>query len=363
MKKIGVIGLGIIGGSIVKAIANKGLSECVVAYNRNPEITRLALNEGTIQLAAYEIDDSFKDCEIIFICVKVDIIPSIVHKLSEIVNKGCILTDVGSTKTDIIKAVENIGIPCRFIGGHPMAGSEATGYKAARHNLFENAYYVLTPLKDTEDNYINKLVQFVKNLGALPVILEPNEHDYATAAISHMPHILASSLVNTISGLDDEKRLMHTLAAGGFRDITRIASSSPEIWKSICFANKDNIIKVVSSFVKKIEQYVNSLNSNDESMIMSLFSDARDYRDSFSEKRVGALFKTYDIIVDVDDRPGVIGTISSELGKHGISIKNIGINNSREMESGAMEICFYDRESQLNSLNILKSMGYNVSCR
>ena len=363
VKKIGFIGLGIIGGSIVKAVSNKGLAECVVAYNRNPDITRLALKEGTIQIAAYEIDDSFKDCDIIFVCVPVDIIPSVVRKLSGIVNKDCILTDVGSTKNDVIKAIENINMPCQFIGGHPMAGSEATGYKAARHNLFENAYYVLTPLKGTGENYINKLTQFVKSFGALPIVLEPEEHDYATAAISHVPHVLASSLVNTINELDDDKKLMHTLAAGGFRDITRIASSSPEIWKSICFANKDNIISILSIFTGKIDQYVNSLNSYDESEIKTLFSDAKDYRDSISEKRVGALFKTYDIIVDVDDRPGVIGTIASELGKHGISIKNIGINNSREMEHGAMEICFYDKESQINSLNILKSMGYTVSCR
>lgn len=363
MKKIGVIGLGLIGGSIVKAVSTKGLSECVVAYNRNPEITRLALEEGTIHMAAYEIDSSFMDCEIIFICVPVDVIPTIIEKLSGFVSKDCILTDVGSTKTDVIKAIDNINIPCQFIGGHPMAGAEATGYRPARHNLFENAYYVLTPVKNTGETYINKLVQFIKSIGALPIILRPEDHDYATAAISHVPHVLASSLVNTISEIDDGNKLMHTLAAGGFRDITRIASSSPEIWKSICFTNKENIIFIISKLVEKIEQYVNTLRENDESMLKSLFSDSKNYRDSFSEKRVGALFKTYDIIVDVEDRPNVIGTIASELGKYDINIKNIGINNSREMENGAMEICFYDLESQISSLNILKSMGYTVSRR
>lgn len=363
VKKIGVIGLGIIGGSLVKAISKKGLSDCIVAYNRNSDVTRLAVKEGTVHIAAWEIDESFRDCEIIFICVPVDVIPSIIQKLSGIVNKDCILTDVGSTKTDVMKALENIKIPCRFIGGHPMAGSEATGYRPARHNLFENAYYILTPLKDTEEIYIEKLTDFVESLGALPIILRPEEHDYATAAISHVPHVLASSLVSTISDADDDRKLMHTLAAGGFRDITRIASSSPEIWKSICLTNKENIILIIQRFMEKTKQYINALNNNDEEMLKTLFSDAKDYRDSFSEKRVGALFKTYDIIVDVEDRPGVIGTIASELGKYGINIKNIGINNSREMENGAMEICFYDRESQMNSLNILKSMGYTVSCR
>ncbi|NLY18902.1 MAG: prephenate dehydrogenase [Clostridiaceae bacterium] len=363
MKKIGVIGLGIIGGSLVKAISKKGLSDCIVAYNRNPEITALAVKEGTVHKAAREIDESFEDCDIIFICVPVDVIPGIVYKLSGIVKKGCILTDVGSTKTDVMKVVENIEIPFMFIGGHPMAGSEETGYRHARHNLFENAYYILTPPKNTGKKYVENLAGFIESLGALPIILKPEEHDYAVAAISHVPHVLASSLVNTIRDLDDDKKLMHTLAAGGFRDITRIASSSPEIWKSICLTNKGNIILIIQKFMEKTEQYINALIKNDDKMLSSLFSDAKDYRDSFSEKRVGALFKTYDIIVDVEDKPGVIGTIAGEFGKRGISIKNIGINNSREMEKGAMEICFYDRESQINSLNILKSMGYTVSIR
>lgn len=363
MKKIGVIGLGIIGGSLVKAISKKGLSECIVAYNRNPEITWLAVKEGTVHIAAMETDESFRDCDIIFICVPVDVIPSIVKKLSGIVNKDCILTDVGSTKKDVMKAIENIKIPCSFIGGHPMAGSEGSGYMHARHNLFENAYYILTPQKGTGEMHTRKLSEFIESLGALPVIIKPEDHDYATAAISHVPHVLASSLVNTIKELDDDRKLMHTLAAGGFRDITRIASSPPEIWKSICLANRDNIKLIIRKFIEKTEQYMEALNRNDEKMLISLFSNAKNYRDSFSEKRVGALYKTYDIVVDVEDRPGVIGTIAGELGKFGINIKNIGINNSREMEDGAMEICFYDRESQLNSLNILKSMGYTVSCR
>lgn len=363
MKKIGVIGLGIIGGSIVKAISWKGLAECVVAYDIKREVAETALKEGTVKIAAYDIDESFKECEIIFVCAPVDMIPSIVKRLSTIVDMDCIVTDVGSTKADVVRTVENENLSVRFIGGHPMTGSEATGYRAARHNLFENAYYILTPLKDTGEIHIKILAGFIESLGALPIILEPDVHDYAAAAISHVPHILASSLVNTICELDDNKKLMHTLAAGGFRDITRIASSSPVIWKSICFTNKDNIKKIMYAFMEKTNEYLTAMDRDDDKKLFSLFSGAKVYRDSLSEKRVGALFKTYDIIVDVDDQPGVIGAIASELGKHGINIKNIGINNSRELENGAMEICFYDRDSQLTSFNILKSVGYSVSCR
>jgi prephenate dehydrogenase len=359
--KIGVVGLGIIGGSIVKAVHKKGLAECVVAYNREAEVTKRALSEGTIQEAAYEINDSFRDCNIIFICVPVDIVPRYVKKLSGVVNNECILTDVGSTKMNVVNEICAMHLACTFIGGHPMTGSESAGYNAARHTLFENAYYVLTPFSDTSAIHLNRLMEFITSLGGLPVTIDPSVHDYVTAAISHVPHVLASAIVNMINQLDDKDKLMHMLAAGGFKDLTRIASSSPVIWESICLANSDNILKVLSKFEEGIYFFKEILSKNDARALRDFFGSAKEYRDSFSERKLGALIKTYDIIVDVEDQPGVIASIAGELSGRGINIKNIGIINSRELEGGALEICFYDRESQQSSYRILQSIGYSVS--
>jgi prephenate dehydrogenase len=361
--KIGVIGLGIIGGSIVKAVNKKGLAECVVAYNRNAEVTEKALAEGTIQEAAYEINDSFRDCEIIFICVPVDIVPSCVKKLSGLVNDECILTDVGSTKINVLNAIREMPLSCTFIGGHPMTGSESAGYNAARHTLFENAYYILTPFSDTNKTHLNRLIEFIAALGGLPVIMEPSVHDYVTAAISHVPHVLASAIVNMIKQLDGDDKSMHTLAAGGFKDLTRIASSSPVIWESICLANSDNILKILSKFEEDIGLFKEILQNKDARALRDFFGSAKEYRDSFSERKLGSLIKTYDIVVDVEDQPGVIAAIAGELSSYGISIKNIGIINSRELEGGVLEICFYDRKSQQDSYRILQSLGYTVSIK
>lgn len=363
IRKMGVIGLGIIGGSLVKAVKSKGLCDNVVGWEQDKDTLDMALREGTIHKAASGIDNTFSGCEIIFICVPVGKISEIAKQLNEIVDSCCILTDVGSTKTDIMKAVRSLKLSCPFIGGHPMAGSEASGYKASRHTLFENAYYVLTPMEGTQEFYINKLKKFIETLGALPVVVDPAVHDYATAAISHVPHVIAGALVNTIKELDGEDKLMHTLAAGGFRDITRIASSEPSIWESICLTNKDNIIEILNEFSRNIDYFARVLSNGDEKSIRQFFKSAKEYRDSFSDKKVGALLKTYDITVDVEDKPGAIAAIAGELGKHGISIKNIGINNSREMEGGVMEISFYDRESQTKSFKILEQMGYSVYYR
>lgn len=360
---VGVIGLGIIGGSLVKAIAKKGLSGYVVAYDLNGEAVETAWQEGTVHLVADESYKAFRGCEIIFICVPVDKIPSSIRKLSTIVNQNCILTDVGSTKTNVLSAISKMPLDCPFIGGHPMAGSEACGYRAARANLFENAYYVLTPTRHCSPSHVERLSQFIGALGALPVVMEADKHDYATAAISHVPHVLASALVSTIKQLDDQDNIMHMLAAGGFKDITRIASSSPGIWESICLTNRENIIYILDELEKNIDLFKGVLSRNEEKALNSFFCNAKEYRDSFSDKRIGALLRTYDIVVDVEDRPGVIAHIASLLGNHDINIKNIGINNSREMEGGAMEICFYDQDSQQASHRILKGMGYTVICR
>lgn len=363
VSKIGVIGLGIIGGSLVKAVKAKGLCENVVAYDQDRATMEMALKEGTIHKAAAGIDETFRGSEIIFICVPVKKIPETVKQLDGIADSDCILTDVGSTKADVMEEVKKLNLSCPFIGGHPMAGSEASGYKASRHTLFENAYYVLTPMNGTDEAYIKKLSEFLKSLGALPIVIDPYVHDYATAAISHVPHVIASALVNTVRKLDGNDRLMHTLAAGGFRDITRIASSEPSVWESICLTNRNNIIKILDELGRSINNFIEALSSNDDGKLREFFRCAKEYRDSFSDRRVGALIKTYDITVDVEDKPGVIAAIAGVLGKHRINIKNIGITNSREMEGGALAISFYNRESQEKSYQILKELGYSVYFR
>ena len=136
-----------------------------------------------------------------------------------------------------------------FIGGHPMAGSEKTGYKSAKAHLFENAFYILTPTPNVTKDMVDKMTELVKATGAVPIVLDPDYHDYTVAVISHMPHIIASALVNTVEELDDDNCYMHSLAAGGFKDITRIASSSPEVWSSIC-SDKGKILSVLKKFKK-----------------------------------------------------------------------------------------------------------------
>lgn len=357
MYNIGIIGLGLIGGSIAKCLKNK--TNCnIVAMNRSLSSLIEASNDNVI--SSYSTDDMsiFSNCDIVFICTSVDKITHFVNKLLPFIKKDCIITDVGSTKQNICEDMEALG-HINFIGGHPMAGSEKTGYKASKAYLLENAFYILTPNSHVTDDKINYMVSLVKILGAVPLVLEPNTHDYCVAAISHVPHIVASALVNTVANLDSDNKYMHTLAAGGFRDITRIASASPEIWSSICYENKSSILKVLKEFKSNITHIEEFITSSDS--LYTFFESAKDYRDSFTSRSTLEVSKQYEIIITVEDKLGVIAKIATLLSAYSINIKNIGIINSREYSDGVLQIIFDDKAHMDKAVTILKDTGHNIN--
>ena len=227
----GFIGLGLIGGSIAKALRSAYPNCRIIAYDIKKEAILQALDEGIVTVSADAIDESFSDCNYIFLCAPVSHNDENLLKVKEYLSSDCLLTDVGSVKSDIHKRIDELGLNHCFIGGHPMAGSERTGYINSKALLLENAYYVLTPTKEVPEDKLNAYRDLVSSLGAIPLVLDYSRHDFITAAVSHLPHVIAASLVNLIKQSDSEDGLMKMIAAGGFKDITRIASSSPAMWQ------------------------------------------------------------------------------------------------------------------------------------
>lgn len=357
MKTIGIIGLGLIGGSLAKCFKKNLKNIKIVAINRSVSSLEIAKKEGVID--DYSTDDMsvFKNCDIVFVCTSVNLIPSYVSKLLPFIKKDCIITDVGSTKKVIYEKMQNFK-NINYIGGHPMAGSEKTGYTSAKAHLFENAFYILTPNEYVSEEKINSFLELIKITGATPLVLNPDCHDYTVATISHIPHIIASALVNTVKALDDENHYMHLLAAGGFKDITRIASSSPEVWSSICNDNREQILKVLHSFNKSINKIEEKLKNQEN--IYSFFDTAKEFRDSFSVKTPLTTCNQYEIYLDITDQPGAIATVATLLSVQNINIKNIGIVNNREYSDGALQIIFDEPNHKIKAVEILKSKNYTV---
>ena len=358
--KIGFIGLGLIGGSIAKAVRQYYPDWEIIAYDKSRETLALAVQEGTIHTACSSIDDNFRGCSYIFLCAPVTYNTAYLSQLKNLISSACILTDVGSVKTSIHEEVSRIGLEENFIGGHPMAGSEKSGFSNAKAHLIENAYYILTPSAGVPEEKVETYRAFVESLKALPVILDYREHDSITGTISHLPHIIASTLVNFVHDTDTKDGLMKSLAAGGFKDITRIASSSAVMWQQICLKNRDNISRILGNYIQALEQAKDLVDHSDEEALYSMFENSRDYRDSMPNSSAGPIKKQFAVYCDIIDEAGGIATIATILASNLINIKNIGIIHNREFEEGVLRIEFYDGDSSAKAAELLKKYRYVI---
>ena len=358
--KIGFIGLGLIGGSIAKAIRQYYPDYEIVAFDKNKESLALATQESMIDVAATTIDNNFQNCNYIFLCAPVAYNTAYLKQLTEYLNDDCILTDVGSVKTNIHEEVQNLGIGKYFIGGHPMAGSEKSGYSNSKAMLIENAYYILTPTPQEAEEKVQTYEKFVESLKALPVILDYQLHDQITGTISHLPQIIASSLVNFVKTHDTHDEMMKNLAAGGFKDITRIASSSPVMWEQICLENQKNISTVLDEFIRMLIQIRCSIDNKEADNIFDMFASSKDYRDSIDIVDNSLIPRSYVLYIDVADEAGAIATIATILATEKVSIKNIGIIHNREFEDGVLKIEFYTDAALEQAKVLLTKRNYKI---
>ncbi len=356
----GFIGLGLIGGSIARGIRRRKPDATIMAYMRTRSRLEQAKADGVVDVILDGVGEGFRLCDMIFLCAPVEYNAAYLARLRPFLKPGAIVTDVGSTKTDIHEQVAALGMEDVFIGGHPMAGSEKTGYENSTDHLLENAYYIITPTARSLDADVQRLVAVAETIGSIPIILDYRRHDQITAAISHLPHIVASCLVNLVKDSDGEDGMMKRLAAGGFKDITRIASSSPEMWEQICATNRGNLAAILRQYIGSLTAVAEELEQSDHKALYDLFDTSRAYRNGFSEKARGAIAPDYSFTVDIVDEVGSISTLSVILAAKGISIKNIGINHNREHGEGALRIDFYDRNAMETAWDVLKRYHYEL---
>lgn len=356
----GFIGLGLIGGSIAKALRAAYPNMRIIAYDRDKATLKLAEADDVINDSFPHIGSQFGTCDIIFLCAPVSNNDENLLELKQYLSPDALLTDVGSVKTDIHEHIKAAGLEGQFIGGHPMAGSERTGYLNSKALLLENAYYILTPTESVSPEKVELYRKLVLGMNAIPLILSCDQHDYITAAVSHVPHVVSASLVNLVKNSDSKEHLMRMIAAGGFKDITRISSSSAVMWQQICLTNRDNIVKLLDDYIAELEKIREEVSEGNEQEIYDFFDSARVYRDTFSNSPSGPIKKNFSLKVDIPDQAGAIAKIVDLLSEHNLSIKNIGISHNREYEEGLMFLEFYEEISHDAAFEVLTSHGYNV---
>jgi prephenate dehydrogenase len=283
IRNIGFIGFGLIGGSIARAIKAKYPEYTITVTSRSLDALYIAQSEGVVDVVATSVNEDFSHCDYIFLCTPVITITQYLKAIKKVKNSTCIITDVGSVKEYIHNAVIEENLEDCFIGGHPMAGSEQTGYVNSSSTLVQNAKYVITPTAKTTPAQLKDFSDLIKDMGAIPIVMDYKQHDVTVAAISHMPHLLAATLTNFVQDHDDKDKHMHQLAAGGFKDMTRIASSSPEMWEQICSANANAISDTLTAYIDTLTQLRDQINNQQNGYITNLFNQSGSYRDTFSD--------------------------------------------------------------------------------
>jgi prephenate dehydrogenase len=264
--KLAVIGVGLIGGSFALALKKAKAVSHVTGVGRSAANLKLAQERGIIDSIASEAGDA----DVIMVAAPVGQYPAIFKSLQ---GSKAIVTDAGSTKRDVVALGRHLS---RFVPGHPIAGAEKSGAAAANADLFRDRRVVLTPLKESDD--VKKVKALWEACGARVSSMTAEEHDAVLGAVSHLPHLLAFGLVHDVAKRSNSEQLF-SFAAGGFRDFTRIASSHPEMWRDICIANKDLLLKEVATFAGKMEEIRKLLEKGDAAALEKLFAEAREARD------------------------------------------------------------------------------------
>ncbi|MFE8695667.1 prephenate dehydrogenase [Cytobacillus sp. FJAT-53684] len=346
--RVFIIGLGLIGGSLALCIKKQHEDATIVGFDVNAEQARLARMLTVIDEVADSIESGASDSDLILIATPVKETERILQILGSLpLKENVIITDAGSTKKEIVKKASSLkekGIT--FIGGHPMAGSHKSGITAAKAILFENAFYLLTPEDHISEEQIQDLQCWLSGTRAKFIMMSPMEHDYLTGVISHFPHMIAASLVHQAEKTSTTQKLVSRLAAGGFRDVTRIASSSPEMWRDIMLHNKEVMLSLLTDWQEEMNKVAGMLTSENSEEIYDYFSQAKQFRDELPQKQRGAIPAFYDLFVDVPDYPGVISEITGILAREEISITNIRILETREEIYGVLVISFQTEEDR-----------------
>jgi 3-phosphoshikimate 1-carboxyvinyltransferase len=356
--KICIIGIGLIGGSIARAAREQGLCNNIVAFGRQKGIKNLQTAKKLAVIDEYylDIELAVQGADCVIICTPVGVIEQIFRQLQPYWNENTLYTDAGSTKGSVIEAVQAVfgQVPANFIPAHPIAGAESSGVKASKADLFNNKRLILTPVDSNSIGLINKITEFWKKIGAIVSIMDVDHHDAVLAATSHLPHILAFSLVDLL-GQKDEQIEIFKYAAGGFKDFTRIASSDPTMWLDICLANKKEIIPLIRQLKAELGKIEQMLAENNSQQLFETFTYAKQARQRFLNQFDNAMSQPTSFTI----QPG--GRLRGEIrvpGDKSMSHRSIMLGSLAE---GVTHVKgFLNAEDALATLSAFRAMGVEI---
>jgi prephenate dehydrogenase len=351
--RVAVLGVGLIGGSIGLAAREKVEGVEVVGCGRNPDNLRLALERGAIDAAVDSPEQALDGAELCFACGPVGALAQQLRSALAAAGPGCAVSDVGSTKGDLLAAIDD----SRFIGGHPIAGSATAGVAHARADLFEGAVWYLTPHSRSQGLLYERLHRFVVDIGARPVAVEPKTHDRLVAVFSHLPHVLANVLASQAAGrlLDHGEALRQV--GPSFRDMTRVAGANTQMWTDIYSANRGAIVEEIRDFRRELERVEQLL---EEDATADWNDRARDDRRALLES-AAAGGPVHELRLTVPNRPGIVAEVAVALGKAGVNIVDMALAPAPDMRSGAMTLWIAGDSAADRASELIDALGFPVA--
>ena len=360
-ERVAVIGAGLIGGSFALVSAATPGVRTVALWDRDPETRRRARALGVGDHVPEDIGEAVADADLVVLAVPV---PAIVGAARDVVahrDELPVLTDVGSVKARPVREVEALlgadGGDVPFVGGHPMAGSEQQGIGAADGTLFQGATWLLTPTDRSRPDAFDRLGVHLRAIGARVLAVEPALHDRLVAVASHLPQALASSLMAQAAGVARTSgQAVLSVAAGGFRDVTRIAASDPDLWVGILSENRDAVLAALDGFGERLAELRSALEQRDDARLRTVLASAQSARLALPGKEtVGDLV---DLVVPVDDRPGILAGVTTALGEAGVNIEDLAMRHATEGSRGALLVAVAGHDAAVAAQQILAGRGF-----
>lgn len=361
IKTVAVLGMGLMGGSFGMACLGKGVVSRVIGFDADQQATQTALQAGAITQSAFTAAWAVKDADLVVIATPVGAIADVFTEIAPFLKAGCIVTDVGSTKAGIVRQIAATSPDAvDFVGGHPVAGSERHGIGAASADLYDGSLWILTPTAQTSVEALIALEDFLTGLGAKVLKLEPAKHDEALALTSHLPQLLSSTLMGFAADAATSGEGLPLLAAGGFRDMTRIAASSPEMWVDIVRQNQPALLALLKRFHRTLGDVTAMLETQDWEALRTSLNQATEVRRALPLKAGLDITELEEILVAVPDRPGVLAEISTTLRESGVNIEDLNIVHMPEGGRGVIHIAVSGAPNAEVAAKALQGRGFTV---
>src|ERR671934_398439 len=356
IQQVALVGTGLIGASVGLAAKRAGIDR-VVGFDPDPRAHELAAERGALDEAAETLAEAVAAADLAVVAAPVAELPAQVVAVLDASPERCTVTDVGSTKGPVCAAAA--GTP-RFIGGHPVCGSEAHGPEHARAELFEGATWFLTPVAATDPQRYRVLHGFVSSLGAVPVAVDPAAHDRLLALTSHLPHALANVLLNQAGGTRVEGHEPLAAAGGSLRDMTRVAGANPRIWVDIFLDNAEALREALAEHRRRVEQLEAALAAGDAGLLAPWIGEAASLRRRLLADVYPDAGTLHRLLVRVPDRPGVLAGITQALGAERINIEDFELHHESPERGGLLTLLVAGEREARRAADLLEAQGYSV---